>query len=201
MKEISRAARRDRILDVAVETLAERGYRRTTMLEVARRASASKETLYAWFGSKPRLFEAVILRNADSVRSVVEGHLNGDAPVEAALADFGRALAGLLLGESAVAINRAAISEARTAPELGRILSQSGREATLPVFVRYLERRRSDGALAFDDAVQAAEAYIGLLLGDAQVRRLLGVMPPPGNAELEGRARLASQMFLLIYGA
>ena len=94
-----------------------------------------------------------------------KAHLDGDAPVEAALADFGRALAGLLLGESAVAINRAAISEARTAPELGRILSQSGREATLPVFVRYLERHRSDGALAFDDAVQAAEAYIGLLLG------------------------------------
>ncbi len=201
MKETSRAGRRDRILDVAVATLAEYGYRGTTMLEVARRASASKETLYAWFGSKPGLFEAVILRNADSVRTVVETHLDGAAPVDEALAEFGRALAGLLLGESAVAINRAAISEARTAPELARILAESGREATLPVFIRYLEGCRSDGALAFDDAEQAAEAFIGLLIGDAQVRRLLGVMAPPDGVALENRARLAIRVFLLIYGA
>ena len=201
MKQTSRATRRDRILDVAVATLAEYGYRGTTMLEVARRASASKETLYAWFGSKPGLFEAVIRRNADSVRSAVEAHLDGDAPVEEALADFGRALAGLLLGESAVAINRAAISEARTSPELARILAGSGREATLPVFVRYLEGRRSAGALAFDDVEQAAEAFIGLLIGDAQVRRLLGVMAPPDGVALESRARRATRVFLLIYGA
>ena len=201
MKQTSREERRDRILDVAVAILAERGYRDTTMLEVASRASASKETLYAWFGSKPGLFQAVIGRNADGVREAVEGHLDGDAPIEDALADFGRALAGLLLGESAVAINRAAISEARTAPEIARILTESGREATLPVFVRYLERCRADGALAFDDAEQAAEAFIGLLLGDAQIRRLLGAAPPPDAAELARRASLATRIFLLIYAA
>ena len=201
MKESARAGRRDRILDVAVATLAEYGYRDTTMLEVARRASASKETLYAWFGNKPGLFQAVIQRNADAVRRVVAEHLEGDAPVEAALADFGNALAGLLLGESAVAINRAAISEARTAPTLARILSESGREATLPVFVRYLERCRSRGVLQCDDPEEAAETFIGLLLGDAQVRRLLGVMAMPPSAHLKSRAKLASRKFLVLYGA
>ena len=201
MKEPDRAGRRDRILDVAVAALAEYGYRDTTMLEVARRASASKETLYAWFGNKPGLFQAVIQRNAEAVRDVVEGHLDGDAPVEAALTDFGNALAGLLLGESAVAINRAAISEARTAPILARILSESGREATLPVFIRYLERCRSRGVLKFDDPEEAAETFIGLLLGDAQVRRLLGAMAMPPSDRLRTRAKLASRKFLLLYGA
>lgn len=68
---------------MAVATLAEYGYRESTMLEVARRASASKETLYAWFGSKPGLFQAVIRRNAGSVRAVLETHLDGDAPISA----------------------------------------------------------------------------------------------------------------------
>lgn len=81
------------------------------------------------------------------------------------------------------------------------MLSESGREATLPAFVRYLERCRARGALEFDDAWQAAETFIGLLLGDAQTRRLLGVMALPETAELESRARLATQVFLLIYGA
>ena len=200
MKESARTRRRNHILDVAVATLAEHGYRDTTMLEVARRASASKETLYAWFGNKPGLFQAVIRRNAQTVRTVLDGNLGGEASVQSVLLDFGRALAGLLLSESAVAINRAAISEARTAPALARILTDSGREATLPHFVRYLERCRAQGVLKFDDSMETAETFIGLLLGDAQVRRLLGVMDAPGAAEIQRRAMLAARRFLLLHG-
>ena len=78
MKKSSRTPRRAHILDVAAKILAERGYRDTTMLEVARRASASKETLYAWFGDKLGLFEAVMRRNAGAVRLALNGHLDGE---------------------------------------------------------------------------------------------------------------------------
>ena len=200
MKEPDRAQRRDAILDAATAILREKGYRDTTMLEVARRVSASKETLYAWFGSKSGLFQAVIRRNADTVRTVLQGHLDGDAPVETALTDVGRALAGLLLGDGAVAINRAAISEARSEPVLARILVETGREATLPFFVRYLERCRERNLLDFDDPWEAAETFLGLLLGDKQVRRLLGVVDTPDAGEIETRAGQAAVKFLRLYG-
>ncbi len=200
MKEPDRAQRRDVILDTATAILREKGYRDTTMLEVARRVSASKETLYAWFGNKSGLFQAVIRRNADTVRTVLEAHLDGDAPVDEALADVGRALAGLLLGDGAVAINRAAISEARSEPVLARILVETGREATQPFFVRYLERCRRRNLLDFDDPWEAAETFLGLLLGDKQVRRLLGVVDIPDAGEIETRARQAAVKFLRLYG-
>ena len=200
MKEPDRAQRRDAILDAATAILREKGYRDTTMLDIARRVSASKETLYAWFGSKSGLFQAVIRRNADTVRTVLEAHLDGDAPVAEALADVGRALAGLLLGDGAVAINRAAISEARSDPELARILVETGREATLPFFVRYLERCRERELLDFDDPWEAAETFLGLLLGDKQIRRLLGVVDAPDAGEIETRARQAAVRFLRLHG-
>lgn len=200
MKEPDRAQRRDAILDAATAILQERGYRGTTMLEVARRVSASKETLYAWFGNKSGLFQAVIRRNADTVRTVLEGHLDAEAPVEEALVDVGRALAGLLLGDSAVAINRAAIAEARSEPVLARILVETGREATLPFFVRYLEQCRRRNLLDFDDSWEAAETFLGLLLGDKQIRRLLGVVETPEVSEIEARAKLAAIKFLRLYG-
>src|SRR5215211_1417765 len=53
-------ARRAAILDIALAVLAERGYTRASMREIATRAHASKETLYAWFGDKRGLFEALI---------------------------------------------------------------------------------------------------------------------------------------------
>ena len=200
MKEPYRAQRRDAILDAATAILREKGYRDTTMRDVARRASASKETLYAWFGNKSGLFQAVIRRNADTVRTVLEAHLDGNAPVEEALADVGRELAGLLFGDGAVAINRAAISEARSDPVLARILIETGREATLPFFVRYLERCRGHGLLDFDDPWEAAETFLGLLLGDMQVRRLLGVVDTPDAGAIEVRARQAAIKFLRLYG-
>ena len=199
MKEPDRAQRRDMILDAAVIILSEKGYRDTTMLDVARQISASKETLYSWFGSKSGLFQAVIRRNADTVRTVLEAHLVGDAPVEEALTDVGQALARLLLGDSAVAINRAAISEARSEPVLARILVQTGREATLPYFVRYLEKCRMRGWLIFDDSWETAETFLGLLLGDMQVRRLLGVVDTPDAEDIEARARRAVGKFLRVY--
>ena len=195
----SRAPRRAHILDVAAQVLAERGYRDTTMLEVARRSSASKETLYAWFGDKLGLFEGVIRRNAGRVRLALNGHLDGDTSVEAALIDFGRALAAHLLCDNAVAINRAAISEAHSGPSLAERLSRSGREPIRRTFVRYLERCHSNGLLHVEDLDEAVDTFMGLLLGDAHTLRLLGVTDAPCETDIDARARRAALKFLAFY--
>lgn len=199
MKAARRDKRRDEILDIATALLVEHGYRDTSMLEVARHASASKETLYAWFGDKHGLFEAVIHRNAETVQAVLARHLKDDAPLDVVLRDFGRALLRLLLGDGAVAINRAAIAEAQADPRLARILSRSGREATLPGFLQILEASRARKRLTFDSAKEAAEDYLGLLLGDLQIRRLLGLAPAPTKAQIEARVRHAAAAFQRLY--
>lgn len=201
MKAASRDKRRDEIMNAAIEVLSERGYRGANMLAVAKRASASKETLYAWFGDKRGLFEAVIRRNAQAVQAVLARHLEGDAPIELTLVDFGRALLELLLSESAVAINRAAISEAMSDPQLAQILASAGREATLPSFIRFLALHRARGALKTESPSQAAEDFLGLLLGDTQVRRLLGLVAAPEQAQIEVRAARAAHKFLRLYAA
>ena len=169
------------------------------MLAVAQRANASKETLYAWFGDKLGLFEAVIRRNAGAVRLALNGHLDGDTSVESALIEFGRALAAHLLCDNAIAINRAAISEARSGPSLAGSLSKSGREPIHRTFVRYLERCHARGRLKVEDPNEAVDAFVGLLLGDTQNRRLLGVMDAPCQTDIEGRAKLAAEKFLRLY--
>ncbi len=201
MKPASRDNRRNEIMNVAIQVLAERGYRDASMLEVARRASASKETLYAWFGDKRGLFESVIRRNAGAVQSVLTRHLEDDSSTEIVLVEFGRALLELLLGDDAVAINRAAISEASTDPGLAQILASTGRDATLPCFIRFLELRQERGALRIEAPSEAAEDYLGLLLGDTQIRRLLGLLAAPKKTQIETRAVRAATNFLRLYAA
>lgn len=170
------------------------------MLEVAQRASASKETLYTWFGDKLGLFEAVIRRNAARTRVAVNGYRDSEVPVESVLTDFGRTLLAVLLDENTVAIDRAAVSEARSAPSLAKSVAKLGRGSTLHTFAAYLEQCRACGVLQIDDVHDAAETFLALLLGDAHTRRLLGLTETPSEASIEDKAERAVRKFLRLYG-
>ena len=60
---MSREARRDQLLDIAVEMFTERGYDAVSMDELARRAGISKPIVYDHFGSKDGVFNACVERN------------------------------------------------------------------------------------------------------------------------------------------
>ena len=193
--------RREEILKVALSVLAERGYRGASMREIAERAQASKETLYAWFGNKRGLFEELVGWQAEHVDAVLAPSLERDSddPSEV-LRGFALELQRLLLGERAVVINRAAISEAASDPTFARILAARGRGSVVPKLERYLEGQRERGRLAFGEAQMAIDALIGLAIGDQQVRRLLGALPMSGPEEMEARAERTAEQFLALFG-
>lgn len=53
-------ARAEELIDAALLVFGERGFRRTTLAEVAARAGVSKGTVYLYFASKDALFRAVV---------------------------------------------------------------------------------------------------------------------------------------------
>src|SRR3712207_886891 len=197
----SSAERREEILNVALSVLAERGYRGASMLEIARRAQASKETLYAWFGDKRGLFEELVRWQAERVDAAIAPNLDhgSDDPSEV-LRGFALELQRLLLGERSVVINRAAISEATSDPTFARILAAQGRGSVVPKLVRYLEGQQERGRLEFEEAGAAIDALIGLAIGDQQVRRLLGVLAMPEPEQMEARADRTVRSFLRLFG-
>ena len=170
-------------------------------MEIARRAQASKETLYAWFGDKRGLFEELVRWQAERVATTLVPSLARDAddPI-VVLRAFAVELQRLLLDDRAVVINRAAIAEAPSDPTFAQILAAKGRNTVVPRLERYLERQREQGRLDFEDAGTAVDALIGLTIGDQQVRRLLGVMPMPEPEQIEARAERAMRGFLTLFG-
>jgi AcrR family transcriptional regulator len=170
------------------------------MREIAGRAGASKETLYAWFGDKRGLFEELIGWQAERVDEALGSSLEeGTGDPAVVLRAFAMELIGLLLGERSVVINRAAISEAPVDQTFARILAEKGRGSIVPKLERYLEAQRARGRLDFGEAGAAAEALIGLSIGDLQVRRLLGVVPVLEPEQIEARAERAVQGFLTMF--
>lgn len=199
MDEETRRRREAAILEAALAELREKGYRGTTMLAVARRAGASKETLYAWFGDKRGLFRALVAANAAAVRLRLEGALAGAEDPRETLEAAGTALLGLLLGDRAVAINRAAAADATEGGTLGRTLAEAGRDAVLPLVAAVLRDAAARGILHLDDPSEAAETWLGLLFGDLQIRRIIGVAARPDDATLAARAARATARLFRLY--
>ncbi len=197
----SSVERREEILNVALSVLAERGYRGASMREIAQRAQASKETLYAWFGDKRGLFEELVRWQAERLNTVLVPSLERDAEDPSiVLRAFAVELQRLLLGDRAVVINRAAISEAPSDPTFSQILAAKGRNTIVPKLERYLEGQREQGRLDFEEVGTAVDALIGSTIGDQQVRRLLGVLPMPEPEQIEARAERAVRAFLMLFG-
>lgn len=185
------AGRRQALLDAAFDLLVERGYEGTTTLAVAQRAGASKETIYAWFGSKAGLFAAMIEANAAEANARVEAALAGDGRPRPTLIAFARGLLTLLLSERALALNRAAI----TSPELAEVLLRHGRHTTGPLLEAYLARLADSGELVIANADDAFRLLYGLVVQDSQIRALLGERPLT-RAIIKSRAAQAVDRFL-----
>src|SRR5271169_6770193 len=63
--------RRREILDAAFLEFSTRGYAGASMTAIARRARASKETLYAWFENKETMFNTLCASRLDAMASRV----------------------------------------------------------------------------------------------------------------------------------
>lgn len=189
------------IKEAAFEVLAEKGYKAASMLEIARRAKASNETLYKWFGNKQGLFKALVEDNAREARDLLEKALSdGSDPVDA-LSRLGPVLLGIVTGEKAVALNRAAAGDVFETATLGGTIAEYGRETIVPLLTAVFERAGKDGLLTVDDPREAAETYINLLIGDLQIRRVVGVSSPPTREEAEARTARALAHLRRIYGS
>ncbi len=196
--------RRLEIFEAAYRMLAEKGYKGTTMLGVAKAAGASNETMYNWFGNKQGLLAEMISENAKAVGEQLGSMFADDHPsypIER-LTQFGEMLLILLTGEKSVALNRAAAADASEGAVLGALLAENGRKKIVPQLAEVFkdaQKRRILGTA--HDCDEIAEVYVALLLGDVQIRRAIGVTQAPGRENTRTHSQRVSELILQLFGA
>ena len=189
LREEKRSLRQQQIEAAAYEVLEAKGYGGTSMQGIAKQARASNETLYNWYGDKQGLFRALVTRNAEEVKSHLEAELETDHEALSILGTLGPKLLNLLTGDRAVALNRAAAAD--SSGELGATLSKAGREAIFPLLEQVLLRARQEGQLRFSASEEAVGLYLDLLIGDLQIRRVVGRLPAPTEEFCVARSQMA----------
>ncbi|KPI06250.1 transcriptional regulator, TetR family [Actinobacteria bacterium OK074] len=86
-KRMPRAVRERQMLDAAVRTFGQRGYRSASMDEIAELAGVSKPLVYLYLNSKEDLFTACIRREAAALVKAVRGGVRPELPADRQLWD------------------------------------------------------------------------------------------------------------------
>ncbi|MCV7422649.1 TetR/AcrR family transcriptional regulator [Mycobacterium yunnanensis] len=113
---------RRRLLDGLAESIAERGYRATTVADVVRGAKTSKRTFYDEFASKEECFVELLGANNDDLIAGITAAVDGDAAPEVQIAAAVGAYVDHI--ESRPAITLSWIREAPALGDLARPLNR-----------------------------------------------------------------------------
>jgi len=189
--------RKARIAAAAYEVLAEKGYPGASMLAIARRAKASNETLYRWYGDKNGLFASLVEANAQAAKDALDAVASQAETPRKLLETLGPTLYGILTSEHAIALNRAAAAD--PTGTLGRAIAEAGREIIAPRVGAFLVRARNSGLVTFGTTAEAVSIYLDLLVGDRQIRRAMGTRGAPDKGAIEARAKDALARFLVLF--
>jgi AcrR family transcriptional regulator len=185
--------RRREILDAAFLEFSEKGYSGASMEAIARRARASKETLYAWFENKESLFNTLFESRLEGMESRV---------VAAAEADPSPVNVLPVIAEHAIRLSLAIepLSRAMGAGEpndkalrlLGQTISRERKK-----LVDYILRCRERGFVAFDDdAFEIASLFVAMALGEWSLRLGTGMLDELTDQMIADHAQRVTRIFL-----
>jgi TetR/AcrR family transcriptional regulator, mexJK operon transcriptional repressor len=202
--EEGRSTRKHRaILEAATTVFLNKGYRGTSMDEIAALASVSKQTVYKHFADKERLFSEIVLATTDQVEEVV--HLVADTPsgtgdLSEDLGGLARQLLTTLMEPRLTQLRRLVIASADQFPELGRLWYERGFERVLTTLANRFQSLADEGHLRLDDPLMAAHHFTGLLLWIPTNRVMFcGDDARSTKAELHRYAEMTVRTFLAAY--
>ncbi len=193
--------RQREVLDAVLTLMVEEGDAFSTA-KVARAAACSKETLYKWFGDRDGLLTATVRWQASKVKmpEMPKAGLTREA-LRVGLAEFAKSWLTVITGDPSIALNRAAVAHAGSGKSrLGEIVLTNGPYAMARRLEPLFAAGRVAGLLDFSTKEDAFRTFFGLVVGDTQIRVLLGESQRLADEEIGQRAQAAAERFLALFG-
>jgi AcrR family transcriptional regulator len=196
---LDRDARRELILDVAQEVFLEEGFANASMSTIAARLGGSKGTLYNYFKSKDDLFNAYVERRCLWQDEIFAAPLDNETP-EQTLRRIGRAYLTRVLTDFNLRNFRLIASEAERSPEIGQTFYNAGPRMGVERVAELLTEMAQAGHFEFDDAMDTAHQFLGLVQNRYFKARLCNAIPELTQEQIEDEAALATRTFLRAFG-
>jgi AcrR family transcriptional regulator len=193
------SAKRRQIMDGARKVFLAHGFDAASMGEIARAASVSKGTLYVYFDSKERLFEAIAHEACLAQAQQVFALDPTERDVEAVLTRLGREYVKFLCRPGAMSPLRTVISISERMPEIGRDFYESGPALGVATLRGYLERQVTAGRLTIDDCEVAAAQFLDSCVATIFRPLLFNARDVPSQERIEHVVGIAVRTFVAAY--
>jgi AcrR family transcriptional regulator len=188
--------RRAAFLKAARDVFLEYGYEAANMAEIVKRAGGSLSTLYAQFGGKKGLFEAMIDARVTDLTEQMHIELAAHAPLREGLKRIGEAFLFKQLEAEALDVFRLMVSQAKKFPDLAEAFGKRGPEAVRRALAEYLVDRANAGEIKISNPELAAATFFDLVRARIQFRALLLPSYQPTEAEVRETVDRAVKVFL-----
>jgi AcrR family transcriptional regulator len=174
---------RDRLLDAAASLTAAEGWGAVTMAKLADEVGVSRQTVYNELGSKPRLAEALVMRELDRFLEVVRSRMAAETELAEALRS---ACEGALETAAANPLLKAILESAHTGgSDLLPLLTTQAQgliEGASAVVLRSLDEQ------GFEIGLEGAELRTAV---DAIIRLVLSHVMQPAKSPAEAASDIA----------
>jgi AcrR family transcriptional regulator len=186
-------ARLARMLAAATELFLRDGYEQTSIDAILVQSGGSKATLYAYFPTKEELFRAVI----DGVLVYTPyPQLDPSREPREVLTEFAVDRLHVIFSSRHRAALRVIIAERERFPDLAELYYERGPQRGHKLLETYLDTLKRNEALDIDDADEAAEFFVGMLMHRWYKELLLLAAPTPSDEVLQRRAEHVVGRFL-----
>ncbi len=195
-----REKRRQAILDAARAVFLEQGYGATSLNDIVSVSGGSLATLYDLFGGKAGLFREMIEQECENFFGGLRAEDIDEQPLREALRVVARQFFDGVIHQPKMSLLRLVIAEAAHFPEVGATFYSVGPARGREMVSTYLVKQSRRGLLQVDDPVRAADVFIGLVLGEYQMKVLCGEDVKLSSEEIDRYLDYALDAFLKIYG-
>jgi AcrR family transcriptional regulator len=181
------------MLGAATELFLRDGYEQTSIDAILVQSGGSKATLYAYFPTKEDLFRAVI----DGVMvNNAQPPLDTSRDVRSMLTEFAVDRLHIIFSARHRAVLRLIIAERERFPDLAKLYYERGPLKSHNLVTEYLAALKRHDLLDVDDADEAAEFFVGMLMHRWYKELLLLAAETPSAAALQQRSEHVVGRFL-----
>jgi AcrR family transcriptional regulator len=186
--------RRDRIARMAAPLFLKKGYDNVSIDEIIGVVGGSKATIYAWFGGKEGLFEAVVRQKCDDVTLSINTDTRGT--IEEQLTRIGHSFLETVLKPPILEFHRLMVSIGRTFPEAGRQFFEGGPVNAYRIVASWIEGHQKDGRLIGEDPYRLAVLFLDMLIGEHQLGWLTSMPRAARKDKIDETVRISVKVFL-----
>ena len=158
-------AKRQQILDAAIDLFIEQGFVATSMDLIAKNADVSKQTVYSHFGNKDDLFSASVECKCESLK-LVDLSLHNLSDPQAVLLKLAKNFTDFLTSKEACAMHKICVFESSAYPQVSDIFYQAGPLSVTNKVTELMINLHQEKILTIENPRHAALQFLNMMKGE-----------------------------------